>query len=170
MKMVKIFISYSRVDKPFLDELLPQLRHNYPNYVFWCDHELTGGDIWWNEILKNIASSHIFLYLLSNESVTSPYCQAEYKEAKRYQKRIILVQIRDRTQLTGDLPDIHYVDMKAGSHNTAAYIDLTSINTQKIYQKNIFDLYTNLPRQNLKSKRNRPLGSVDRKSIHPFLI
>ncbi len=44
----------------------------------------------------------------------SPYCQAEFNEARRLQKRIVTVQIRDRTELTDELDDIQYVDMKAG--------------------------------------------------------
>ena len=109
--MVKIFISYSRVDRPAAEELVWQLRRVYGNDNVWMDDELTGGDIWWEEILDQVAACDIFLYLLSNDSVNSPYCQAEYREAYRLRKRIITAQIRDQTNLTDELAERQYIDM-----------------------------------------------------------
>ncbi len=109
-----IFISYSRVDKQFTELFITRLRHMFPDVEIWYDDELHGGERWWDEILHQIAACDVFIYLLSNESVQSPYCQAEFTEARRLQKRVITVQIRDRTNLTDELDDIQYVDMKAG--------------------------------------------------------
>ncbi|HEX2907947.1 MAG TPA: toll/interleukin-1 receptor domain-containing protein, partial [Phototrophicaceae bacterium] len=112
--MPHIFISYSRVDKAFTERFVTRLRRMFRNYKVWYDAELHGGDQWWDAILAQVEACDLFIYLLSNESVTSPYCQAEFAEAQRLQKRIITVQVRDRTKLTGNLGDIRYVDMKAG--------------------------------------------------------
>lgn len=112
--MAKIFISYSRVDKAFAERFDARLRRMFPDVNVWYDDHLYGGQDWWQEILGHIAKCDIFIYLLSNESVTSPYCEAEFTEARRLQKRIITVQVRDRTALTDDLDDIQYVDMKNG--------------------------------------------------------
>jgi hypothetical protein len=117
---MQFFISYSRVDRPFTERFVSRLRRMYPKHHVWYDDELLGGDIWWDEILDQIAACDIFIYLLSNESVTSPYCHAEFTEARRLQKRIITVQVRDRTKMPPELSDIQYVDMKAGVDNAEA--------------------------------------------------
>lgn len=115
--MPNIFISYSRVDLKFAENLYSRIQQMRPNDRVWYDKAydgLLGGDSWWDEILDAIAEADIFVYVLSNESVQSKYCQAEFEEARRLQKRIITVQARDRTKLTGTLSDIQYVDMKNG--------------------------------------------------------
>jgi len=81
--MARIFISYSRVDKTFTERFEARLRRMFPDVPVWYDDHLYGGQNWWNEILGQIAKCDIFIYLLSNESVTSPYCQAEFTEARR---------------------------------------------------------------------------------------
>lgn len=123
---MRIFVSYSRVDKPFTERFVTRLRRMYRSDEVWYDDELLGGDVWWEEILDQIAACDIFIYLLSNESVNSPYCQAEFAEARRLQKRIITVQVRDRTKMVGELNDIQYVDMKAGIDNADALEQLTA--------------------------------------------
>lgn len=122
--MAKIFISYSRVDREFVVALAKLLREVYGYDNVWYDENLHGGDIWWKEILDAIAKCEIFIYLLSNESVTSPYCLAEFQEAQRLYRGIITVQVRDRTNISGKLSDIHYIDMKKGVNDTFAYNQL----------------------------------------------
>ena len=110
--MTKLFVSYSRVDTEFTERLVARLRR--ASYAVWYDDDLHGGALWWQTILTQIAACDVFVYLLSNESVTSPYCQAEFAEAKRLQKPVVTIQIRDKTELSGDLGAIQYVDMKRG--------------------------------------------------------
>jgi formylglycine-generating enzyme required for sulfatase activity len=124
--MARIFISYSRVDKPFAERFSARLRKMFPDVDVWLDSNLLGGDIWWIEILNQTAACDVFIYLLSNESVQSPYCYAEFTEARRLQKCVITVQVRDRTELTKELSDIHWVDMKAGVDDPDALTDLAA--------------------------------------------
>jgi formylglycine-generating enzyme required for sulfatase activity len=129
---MKLFISYSRVDRPFAQRIVARLRVVYGYDAVWFDEELRGGDKWWEEILTQIAASDILLYLLSNESVTSPFCQAEFTEAQRLRKLIITVQVRDRTALTDTLDGIQFVDMKAGPDDVEANALLNAaINKQR---------------------------------------
>jgi formylglycine-generating enzyme len=128
---MQIFLSYSRVDKPFVERFAQRLKRIFRDYTIWYDDDLLGGDIWWEEILTQIAVADIFIYLLSNESVNSPYCQAEFEEARRLQKHIITVQVRDKTRLSDELGDIQYVDMKAGMDDAEAQANLiAAINKQ----------------------------------------
>lgn len=127
-----IFVSYSRVDRAFAEKFVARLRRMFPNDTVWYDDELHGGEQWWDAILDQIAKCQIFIYLLSNDSVTSPYCQAEFAEAQRLQKQVITVQARDRTKLTETLSDIQYVDMKRGSDDPDAVADLArAVNFQR---------------------------------------
>ncbi len=112
--MVKLFISYSRVDTAFAELIVERLRRVYGLPNVWYDDELHGGQRWWKAILEQIAACDVFVYLLSNDSVTSPYCQAEFAEALRLQKPVVTVQVRDKTRLSDELSEIQYVDMKRG--------------------------------------------------------
>ncbi|MGQ9909882.1 MAG: SUMF1/EgtB/PvdO family nonheme iron enzyme [Candidatus Flexifilum sp.] len=121
--MAQIFVSYSRVDSAFVEKLVRRLQQAFPQHTIWYDQApngLIGGDDWWDEILRSIARSDVFIYVLSNESVTSHYCQAEFTEARRLQKRIVTIQARDRTRLTDDLDDIQFIDMKNGPDDADA--------------------------------------------------
>jgi formylglycine-generating enzyme required for sulfatase activity len=112
--MVKLFISYSRVDIALAELVVDRLRRVYGLPNVWYDDELHGGQRWWKAILEQIAACDVFVYLLSNESVTSLYCQAEFAEALRLRKPVVTVQVRDRTRLSEELNEIQYVDMKRG--------------------------------------------------------
>nr|MCU0499970.1 SUMF1/EgtB/PvdO family nonheme iron enzyme [Anaerolineae bacterium] len=127
--MAQVFVSYSRVDAQFTDAFIRQLQLAFPELKIWHDQSpngLIGGDSWWDAILTGIAESEVFIYLLSNESVQSRYCQAEFTEARRLQKRIITVQVRDRTELTDELDDIQWIDMKDGPRDGEAVARLTA--------------------------------------------
>ena len=142
--MARIFISYSRVDLQFAQQLYELLQRMRPSWHIWYDQApdgLLGGDSWWDEILSAIAQSDIFIYVLSNESVQSKYCQAEFEEARRLQKRIITIQARDRTKIQGNLADIQFIDIKNGVNDGVAVAQLSGA----------------LDRQASRIKKQRPL-------------
>jgi hypothetical protein len=112
--MPNLFVSYSRVDRPFVDDFVPVLRRSYGLSSVWFDDEIYGGQEWWEEILGQIAACDIFIYLLSDKSVTSPYCRAEYIEASRLRKKMLPVLIRAKTEIPTDLSRIQYDDLSGG--------------------------------------------------------
>ena len=106
--MSRLFISYSRVDADTLKELAKLL-----GFVFdeiWYDKTLVGGEDWWQEIKRQIKRCDYFLYLLSRDSIESMNCQRELALARRYNKRIVPIRIRDRTECPEWLARIQYVD------------------------------------------------------------
>jgi formylglycine-generating enzyme required for sulfatase activity len=163
--MAQIFISYSRVDRPFVEALADKLRRIYGHDNVWFDEGLHGGDIWWEEILEQIASRDIFIYVLSNDSIESDYCQAEFTEARRLQKQIITVQARDRTRLTDELGDIHYIDMANGVDDADALTDLfRSVNKRmtKVPRRTPKPLWEPpTPRPGKLDEKPRPAGAPD---------
>jgi hypothetical protein len=130
----RIFICHSRIDRPFVDELIPQLRRVYKHENVWVDEEIHGGQIWWEEILNQIAAADIFAYLLSDASIGSPYCRAELAEAQRLQKPILTVQVRAQTAVPQDISHIQYVDLSEGIRDAQAMAQMyASVN--RLYEK-----------------------------------
>jgi len=136
--MAKIFISYSRVDTEFLNELIPHLKRVFPKDDFWYDQYITGGSDWWKHIVGEIQAADIFIYLISNKSLKSLYCQAELRVALQLEKLIVPVVIRAKVnfrQLPDDLePEIgrrNRVDMSGGVKDSKANVELfAAVNEQ----------------------------------------
>ncbi|MBN1202382.1 MAG: SUMF1/EgtB/PvdO family nonheme iron enzyme [Anaerolineae bacterium] len=126
--MARIFISYSRADRQFIDGLVPLLRRVYGPDSVWFDDDIHGGVDWWQTILAQVADCELFVYLISNESLASPYCQSEYREALRLHKQVLPVIVRPKTNYPGPVPPdlaallrrTHYVDMSRGVRDTGA--------------------------------------------------
>ena len=121
--MARIFISYSRSDRLFLDTFLPLIRKVYGNNSLWYDDDIHGGADWWGIILSEIGDCDLFVYLISNESLESPYCQAELREALRLNKQILPVIVRRlKPPYPGNAPD----DLEPVLKKTQ-YVDLTDM-------------------------------------------
>jgi hypothetical protein len=110
--MSRIFICYSRVDKLIAEQLANLLRRAYDHV--WFDENLHGGEEWWAEILKEIAGSQHFVFLMSDDSLQSDWCQKELTEARRLDKHILPVLVRSRTDVPDHLQKIQQINMTAG--------------------------------------------------------
>jgi len=129
--MPRIFISYSRADRQFMETFIPFLRKSFPHIDFWYDDEIHGGADWWQMILNEIGQSDIFMYLMSNDSLESEYCRAEYKEALRLNKKILPVMIRPKTnisrlpsRLASATKKINWIDLSSGTNNSTVTASL----------------------------------------------
>jgi len=88
---MSIFISYSRKDEATVKALAQGLEAARQD--IWFDADLTGGDIWWKSIVKNIRSSTVFLFAASNESLRSKPCLTELEYAAALNRPILPVQV-----------------------------------------------------------------------------
>ncbi len=111
---MRIFISYSRVDRQLCVDLASRLRRVYGYESTWFDETLHAGEVWWQEILDQVAKCDIFLIMMTRETFDSEYCQAELKDARRLNKALLPVLVRARTEIPDHLKHIQYVDMSAG--------------------------------------------------------
>jgi uncharacterized protein len=127
--MAKFFISYSRSDRPVLDNLVPQVRTVFGDDILWFDGGLRAGDKWWQTILTKISQCELFLFLLSDDAAESKYCQDELREALRLNKTVIPVIVRrlksgypgnTAPDLVDVLKSIHYEDLSSGLNNPIA--------------------------------------------------
>jgi WD40 repeat protein len=94
LSMTKVFISYSRKDKPAAVRLVGELEKC--ELEAWIDWEdiLPVAD-WMDAIQRGIESADGFLFLLSPDSVRSEVCHAECEHALKNGKRMIPVVVRD---------------------------------------------------------------------------
>src|SRR5580658_5826126 len=107
---VKIFISYSREDRTFVESLradLSQLGHDV-----WMDQRLVGGQEWWDEILRNIRECDLFVLGLSPRSVESEACLLElrYSSAVRRPFLPAMVLSTDPNYLPPEIAHAQFVD------------------------------------------------------------
>ncbi|MCP4361019.1 MAG: TIR domain-containing protein, partial [Chloroflexi bacterium] len=124
----KVFISYSRKDKAFVQTLHDQLVAQRLNtWVDWEGIPLSAD--WWAEIKEGIEGSEAFLFVISPDSLASEICGDEIQEAVDNNKRLIPILYRDPSKDTPMHP-------KISSHNWIFMRDQEELN------KNIGDLIT----------------------------
>ena len=86
-----IFLSYSRSDEHVIKQLVRGLQAL--DKPVWFDLELTGGEVWWDKILEKIRTCDVFVFGLSDESLRSKACMAEFNYAMALGKPIVPVQV-----------------------------------------------------------------------------
>jgi hypothetical protein len=86
---MRIFISYSRTDSQAVREVhsdLQQLGH-----AVWLDTAITGGQNWWDEVLRQIRNADVLVLAMSDESLRSRACRAEVQYALDLGKHLLPV-------------------------------------------------------------------------------
>jgi hypothetical protein len=86
-----LFASYSRADHAAIGPLLDDIRAL--GYDVWLDEELSGGQVWWDEILAKIRGCDAFLFLLTPSSVDSEACLLELGYADALDRTIVPVEL-----------------------------------------------------------------------------
>lgn len=92
--MADIFISYSRRDKAFVQQLFESM--NKAERDVWVDwDDIPSASDWQKEINEGIEEAHTFIFVISPDSVNSPYCRQEVEYAAARKKRIIPILYRE---------------------------------------------------------------------------
>lgn len=116
----EVFISYSRKDGDFVRKFNNLLELH--GRTTWFDQENipAGAEDFWEEIKKGIDASDNYLFVISPDSVTSPFCEKEVKYASEQGKRILTIKYRsvDEVLIPKELGKINWVDFEG-------YKDLT---------------------------------------------
>src|SRR5262245_31698359 len=112
----KVFISYSRKDGPFAEQLVAALseRHFAP---YLDTKDIAPGEPWQDRLGKLILAADAVVFLLSPDAVASPICRWEVEEAGRRQKRILPVVCRatEVAAIPPALAELNFIDMSAPS-------------------------------------------------------
>ncbi len=127
---MRLFISYAHVNRSKVDEL-EKLLEKAGNEV-WFDHELIGGDNWWQSILSEIEQSDVFVFALSPQSTGSAACRAEFQYALDLNKPILPILLKESELPVGKLTETQYVDARRlNSNDTVMAITRSLLNLQK---------------------------------------
>lgn len=115
-----LFASYSRADRAAIGSLLDDLREL--GHTVWMDEELAGGQVWWEEILRNIRGCDGFLFLLSPASIDSEACLAELAYACHLDRTVVPIEVApvDRALLPSLLSEHQIVAYRADRASTLA--------------------------------------------------
>ncbi len=101
--MNEIFISYSRKDLEFVQELRKAL--NQAGIDPWLDYEdIQAATEWRRELLMAVQSCHDFVFIISPNSCLSEYCLWELEEALKLNKRIIPIKFKEINSSLVPLP------------------------------------------------------------------
>lgn len=106
-----VFISYSRVDSDFARRLNEALQ--IQGKRTWFDQEsIASGSDFQQEIYRGIESSDVFVFVLSPQSVNSPFCADEVEYANGLNKRMVTVLHRpiDTADLHPVLAKLQWLD------------------------------------------------------------
>ena len=86
-----LFASYSSIDRDRIAAVLADLRAL--GHDVWLDEQLSGGQLWWDEILGHIRTCDAFLFLISPASVASEACLAELGYAQDLGRPVIPIEL-----------------------------------------------------------------------------
>ena len=117
--MTTVFLSYSRknqVQAGALAEDVKALGHQV-----WMDQELSGGQVWWAQILERVRACDIFLCTLAPESLESEACRRELAYAVTLGKPILPAMIADGVSahlLPPQLASLQIVDHRASDRKS----------------------------------------------------
>jgi outer membrane protein assembly factor BamD (BamD/ComL family) len=85
--MRQLFISYARENKPDVEALVRDL--DALGHQTWVDSSLRGGQTWWDEILRRIADSDVFVAIISQQTLNSVACKRELEWALALNKPVL---------------------------------------------------------------------------------
>ncbi|MEZ5939070.1 MAG: toll/interleukin-1 receptor domain-containing protein [Hyphomonadaceae bacterium] len=86
---LKVFVSYSRTDTAFADEVVAGLEYDGGFEVFLDRHSIHEGEAWRERLGGLIAAADIVVFLVSRASAASELCQWEVSHAQSLSKRIV---------------------------------------------------------------------------------
>ncbi|NWF70123.1 MAG: TIR domain-containing protein [Chloroflexi bacterium] len=126
---VRLFISYRSLDFAAVDAIVTRLKSlthadHTPVYHVWQDkRDIPAGHDWWQSIVEAISACHVFLFMVSQESVRSPICQEELRYARRRNRPVIPIALSGHyylnpTTAKNDLTFWSEVSAEVTAHNT----------------------------------------------------
>ncbi|MGZ4650642.1 MAG: TIR domain-containing protein [Kineosporiaceae bacterium] len=105
---LRLFVTYAREDRPLVEQLragLQRLRHEV-----WVDDRLSGGNLWWDQILLQLRQCDAIVVAVSPALLESQASTLEREYAGRLGKPVLPVCVRPvRPELTP--PDLAAVQM-----------------------------------------------------------
>src|SRR5215468_2690940 len=109
--MADIFISYSKPDRDNVVMLAAYLESE--GWTVWWDTNLAAGDVFRDEIIRELAAARAVIVLWTQTSIKSDFVRAEAGRAKADGK---LIPVKERDVAYGDIPlpfgEMHTEDLQ----------------------------------------------------------
>jgi TIR domain/FHA domain len=118
--VVKLFISYSRTDKTFVQRLTDDLKAHQID--LWLDaNEIQAGEDWRDAVWRGLQLCDIMLLVISPASMKSPEVASEWKYYVQAKKAIIpvLCQSIPVGEIHYQISSLHYIDFNDAEYDTA---------------------------------------------------
>ena len=118
--MSAICISYSRQSEAIVSTLVEDIAAL--GHGVWFDQHLSGGQVWWDQILSRIRECDVFVFALSPEALDSTACKREYQYAAKLGKPILPVLVAEEVSsnlLPAPLSAIQFVDYRTQDRDAA---------------------------------------------------
>ena len=127
--MTKIFISYSRKDLEFVEELASDLEG--AGLDVWYDLSgLEGGSRWSQEIEKAIRACDHVIMVVSPDSIASKWVEEEFLLAGELKKNIIPLHYR-QSSIPFGYRTLHFIDIQGSKYQKNLYQVLRSLNINR---------------------------------------
>lgn len=111
----KIFMSYSRRELGFVDDLTYQLEK--AGFNVWLDYRvLIPGSPWAVQIEKGLNECDVIVLVVSKASLASQYVELEWRKVMQQNKRVILA-LFEAVDLPTELENVEWVDFR-GNYKT----------------------------------------------------
>lgn len=121
--MATVFISYSRQSRATAIILAQDIEAL--GLTTWLDQEISGGRSWWEQILAQIRSCDVFVFILDQGALRSLACKREYEYAVALGKSILPILVTDDVNpnvLPPALSEIQYVDYRVPDRQAALHL------------------------------------------------
>ena len=107
---LKVFMSYSRKDEAFAQDLLAGLEVGGVE-AYLDKHDIAAGEDWEARLARLIESADTVVFVISPDSVASPRCAWEVERTHDLKKRLLPVVYRsvDETQVPPRLKQLNYI-------------------------------------------------------------
>ena len=114
-----LFVSYAREDANPVESLVARL-YDLGHRV-WLDKQLTGGQVWWDQVLHNIRLADAVVLALSPASIASEACTYERQYAALLGKPLLPIQVATLAAetLPADLVRLQIVDYRNPNEQSA---------------------------------------------------
>jgi hypothetical protein len=114
-----VFLSYAHQDA----ELAKALRQDLIDIgqSVWLDESLNGGQIWWDEILRQVRDCHVFVLAISAHSLASEACLSEWAYAEELARPFLPIRIDDSdlTSAPDAMKQTQHIDFQVGNAQSA---------------------------------------------------
>ncbi|NWF70722.1 MAG: TIR domain-containing protein [Chloroflexi bacterium] len=106
--MKRIFISYSRRNKPFAERLARDLSD--AGLDVWIDfRQIEGGERWRDEIFKGLEKSEAVVYCISPDAIKSEWCRREVATARGQNKVVYPIVVVNALEMLEQFPETEWI-------------------------------------------------------------